>query len=416
MLPLLLTTLLACYRQTEGSYQYLAGHQIWKLGGKESALPGQLMADGLLDILDHSRKLQQVRVAPHHIDRVSELLQKDGISYEILVDDLASHVEGIENSERRRRDVSGNHQTCTESHCPEPLTDVYMRFDQMEWYLKQLNETHYPNVSLSSIGKSHENRDIWLLHIKSNKPDARAIWIEGGIHARERISPAVAFGLISKLATGDGAKYNDFDFFLAPMANPDGYEYTFTGDRMWRKNRRANSHQRSNCYGVDLNRNWDFKFGVGASNYPCSEVYMGPSPFSEPETKALKDAMLERNGSLLMLFSLHSYGQDLLYPWGWTSQEEAENKDELVRVGQAFAEGAREIHNHDYDVVNSAGGLYYASGATDDWAYSETSARYAYTLELRDKGERGFLLTSEAIKPSIEEVWNGFQKILQNIG
>ncbi|XP_068242829.1 carboxypeptidase B-like [Palaemon carinicauda] len=415
MMALILWTLFLCCRLALGSYQNLVGHQIWKLSGKESALPGQLMTKGLLDILDHSRKLQRVRVAPEHLDRVSALLQKDGISYKILVDDLAAHIEGIENSERRRRDVSENQQTCTESDCPEPLSDVYMRFNEMEWYLKQVNETYYPNVTLSSVGKSHENRDIWVLHIKSENPEARSIWIEGGIHARERISPAVAFGLIPKLLSDKNATER-FDFFVAPMANPDGYEYTFTGDRMWRKNRRVNQNERSSCYGVDLNRNWDFKFGVGASSYHCSEVYMGPFPFSEPETKALSDAMLEQKDTLLMLFSLHSYGQDLLYPWGWTSTEDAPNKNELIEVGRAFADGAQEIAGHDYEVVNSAGGLYYASGATDDWALGKMGVKYVYTLELQDKGSRGFLLESEAIKPSIEEVWNGFKKALEIIG
>ena len=104
-----------------------------------------------------------------------------------------------------------------------------------------------------------------------------------GIHAREWIAPAVAAYVIQQLSESKEAhKYIDkFNFYLLPVANPDGYEYTRQSvrklicwvlgfelirmlflqedNRMWRKNRRKN--EGSKCYGVDLNRNFDFKFG-----------------------------------------------------------------------------------------------------------------------------------------------------------
>merc|ERR1712223_1157798 len=63
------------------------------------------------------------------------------------------------------------------------------------------------------------------------------------------------------------------DWYVAPLLNPDGYEYSHTNDRMWRKNR-SPPPSGSSCYGVDLNRNWDtIGFGLGAtSTNPCRET------------------------------------------------------------------------------------------------------------------------------------------------
>ena len=74
---------------------------------------------------------------------------------------------------------------------------------------------------------------------------------------------------------------------LVPVLNPDGYEYSRTTDRMWRKNRRKNSG--SKCDGVDLNRNFEKGFGTASSGNPCHEDFRGPEAFSEPESAALRD-------------------------------------------------------------------------------------------------------------------------------
>ena len=95
---------------------------------------------------------------------------------------------------------------------------------------------------------------------------------------------------------------------LVPVLNPDGYEYSRTKDRYWRKNRRKNSGSKCDegiqhhgfedaangvmvdSYGVDLNRNFGKGFGEGgASTDPCSIFYTGPEAFSEPESAALRD-------------------------------------------------------------------------------------------------------------------------------
>lgn len=97
----------------------------------------------------------------------------------------------------------------------------------------------------------------------------------------------------------------DADWYVLPVVNPDGYEFSHTTDRLWRKTRSMHElptaasgrlFKRPPCAGVDLNRNWDFNWGdrAGASDDPCSDQYAGPRPFSEPEAKATAAFILRR--------------------------------------------------------------------------------------------------------------------------
>ena len=84
-----------------------------------------------------------------------------------------------------------------------------------------------------------------------------------------------------------------FNFHLLTMANPDGYNYSRTVDNDWRKNRRPRGKKCPNgeeAVGVDLNRNFDDKWGLtGASDDPCDRyTYMGHEPGSEVETQAIE--------------------------------------------------------------------------------------------------------------------------------
>jgi len=80
----------------------------------------------------------------------------------------------------------------------------------------------------------------------------------------------------------------DTDYYILPVVNPDGYEYSFTSERLWRKNRRKVSSV--NCSGVDLNRNFGYRWGgKGTSRNVCHDTYSGTGPFSEPETDAIRN-------------------------------------------------------------------------------------------------------------------------------
>jgi murein tripeptide amidase MpaA len=80
-----------------------------------------------------------------------------------------------------------------------------------------------------------------------------------GIHAREWIAPAMATYLMNELLEGKGRHFLDqFNFYILPSANPDGYEYSRTNNRLWRKSRSPGISQY--CMGVDINRNFESFF------------------------------------------------------------------------------------------------------------------------------------------------------------
>ncbi|HMP31616.1 MAG TPA: M14 family zinc carboxypeptidase, partial [Saprospiraceae bacterium] len=90
------------------------------------------------------------------------------------------------------------------------------------------------------------------------------------------------------------------------------------GGGMWRKN--AYKNAAGTVVGVDLNRNYGYKWGYdneGSSINPASETYRGPSAFSEPETQAMSSFVTDHNFKLCLNF--HSHGNFLIHPWGHTT-------------------------------------------------------------------------------------------------
>jgi hypothetical protein len=118
-------------------------------------------------------------------------------------------------------------------------------------------------------------------------------------HAREWISTEVARRLLHWYidqwrANNKDIKrlLKDVELWFVLVHNPDGYEYTFDVERLWRKNLRDNDGNGiiNNNDGVDPNRNysehWNYDTEGSSSLFP-SQTYRGPGPESEPETKAL---------------------------------------------------------------------------------------------------------------------------------
>lgn len=133
-----------------------------------------------------------------------------------------------------------------------------------------------------------------------------------------------------------------FNWFIVPVANPDGYIYSFEKDRFWRKTRSRNITVNKWCVGVDANRNWGGKgWGeIGATRSPCSNIYAGSVPFSEPEVAALKRFIETDVQDLKIYISLHSYGQLFLSPWGYTS-DKPDNHDDQMRAAELAVEAIK---------------------------------------------------------------------------
>jgi hypothetical protein len=145
---------------------------------------------------------------------------------------------------------------------------------------------------------------------------------------------------------------------------------------MWRKNRRTNS---DGSYGVDLNRNYGYKWGYdnnGSSPDPSSDVYRGTAAFSEPETQAIRDFAYAHDFASAV--SCHTSGDHLIFPWGYTI-----NACPEVDWFSTYSEEATTLSGYDYGNVYQTLN-YFANGTTPDWMYGEQTSKekiYGFTPE-----------------------------------
>ncbi|XP_013105808.2 carboxypeptidase B isoform X3 [Stomoxys calcitrans] len=264
----------------------------------------------------------------------------------------------------------------------------------------------FPNICrLYTIGKTAEGRDLKVLRISENaEENANQIWIDGGTHAREWITPATVTYIIQRLMAKwdeQPAYIRDKTWYFMPMVNPDGYVYSRQIDRLWRKNRAPHS-KRSRCIGVDINRNFNIGWNtVGSSKDPCKFTYHGPAPFSEMETQAILN-FFEDKTDMVAYLTFHSYGQMLLYPYGHKAARYM-YAPALKRVGNEAAQIIKQKTGRKYRVGSRNEWLPPAGGGADDWACSKLGAKYVYTIELRDRGNFGFILPpSQIIQTAFE--------------
>jgi Zinc carboxypeptidase len=281
----------------------------------------------------------------------------------------------------------------------------------------------YPDyIRRYPIATTWNGNTVWAYRFFNNLTGDRLVrqsfLITCGIHAREWISPAVGLHVMDKLIQSSFTRSGftltvpvGTAFYIVPSLNPDGYIHSWTSDRMWRKNRRNNG---SGVFGVDLNRNFSKGWGLnsGSSGTPSSATYRGPSAFSEPETNGLR-AFLDTIPPVAAHIDFHSYGQYVLWSWGYTTAL-APGDSWLRATGLQMKQSIFDEHGMNYTAGPTSTTLYMVSGKGPDYTYDRSNAA-AYTIELRDTGQNGFLLPENQIIPTQEEAWEGFAKLVQRM-
>jgi carboxypeptidase A2 len=274
------------------------------------------------------------------------------------------------------------------------------------------------NCELYSIGTSVEGRSIWTLKISKDEAGRQGVWYDATIHAREWLATATHLKITTRLideyeTNADARRLIDtYDWYLTPVANPDGYVYTWDSDRLWRKNRSPNDG--AACMGTDLNRNFDEHWGnAGSSALACSETYHGPTAGSEPETQALQSEAVRLGSSLITSIHMHTYGQYWLIPWGsyaadGTTCNIADDDAEMMVCAEAAANAIENTYNTDWLRGNSCNVIYPASGITMDYFKAVGGVKYTATPELRGNS---FVVAASQIELSFNEVWNGFMAL-----
>jgi len=328
------------------------------------------------------------------------------------------HIENLRNLVERELNELKDRVVFKAGDHPNKITvNQYHTMDEILAYLASVVST-YPNMaSIVNIGSSLQNRALTAVKIGTPGVNKPGFWIDGGIHAREWITTATIVYIINELTTNPQytTLLSKVDFYLMPVVNADGYTYTWTNDRMWRKTR---SGPRNGCYGVDPNRNWNMQWGVaGASSNPCSETYDGPSPFSEIEPKSVSDFLTANKASMKAYFNLHSYSQDWMYPFGYAANTYPADVQKLRAISAQAVAAIRAVNGLTFQYGSIVDIVYPASGGTIDWTNAVAGIDYSFAMELRPDGNsaNGFVLPASQIIAGASEAWAGIMVVVNMV-
>lgn len=224
------------------------------------------------------------------VQKFKDYLDYENIKYDVLLRDVQQSIL-YENPKITKRE-----QIELEVVQGHPLTWYrYHRFGDILKYIYYVQRKYSKYVELIHIGESFEGRPIIVMRIayepgndntetsskiskfierrKRKQSNKQAIFIEAGTHAREWTTSAVltnmieqlvkkisvngkdnrnmrlsVFNLTSTQSDTEGESIRSVDWYLMPMLNPDGYEYSHLYDRFWRKTR--SRHSNRNNYGI----------------------------------------------------------------------------------------------------------------------------------------------------------------------
>lgn len=285
-------------------------------------------------------------------------------------------------------------------------------------------------TNMTSIGKSFEGRDILAFRVGQPNPDEKGprktILVTGGLHGREWISTSTVCYLLWSMVKSFGTDQlitkllTHFDIIFIPVLNPDGYDYTWQQDRLWRKSRQQTKMRF--CRGMDLDHAFGYEWeSTQHQTDPCSESYGGDEPFQAIEASDLArwaKNQTDNGVNFVGYLDLHSYSQQILFPYSYSCSVDPPNRENLEELAVGLAKAIRLRSGEPYTVASACEGALARSysatnsfprvesggGSAIDWFYHEVKARYSYQIKLRDTGSYGFLLPKDNILPSGQEM------------
>lgn len=395
-----------------------------------------------LDVWAFTDEFVDVRLHADEVSPLLSLLPKSlHTSHSILIPDLATAVYEAQplngdaksiTSERVYADLSGSRNGAGDNL----FFQDYQSLSVIVRWMRLLEAMFPSYVRYVPIGQSFEGRDIPALRLGVPAPSSpdnprKTILVTGGLHAREWISTTTVNYVAWSFITSFGKEpmitklLDEFDIVFMPVVNPDGFEYTWHVDRLWRKSRQQTNLRY--CRGLDLDHAFGYEWDSAIiESDPCSESYGGEQPFQAIEAQRLAD--WARNETLhdvkfVGLLDLHSYSQQVLFPYAFSCASDPPNLENLEELGAGIAKAIRISNGESYMVTSACEGAVAAQesdrnrdeirpriesggGSAIDWFYHEMRAHYSYQIKLRDTGSYGFLLPRDQIVPTGEEIFN----------
>ena len=306
-------------------------------------------------------------------------LQAHAVPFMVLIDDWKSYYQSRRLTEMRSQGSALSTTTLRNFHLGSlggflTFREVVAEMDSMR--------SAYPSLisRKDSIGRSTEQRAIWCVKISRNadvEADVPRALYTGLHHAREPEGMMQLVYFMWYLLENYGmepevtALLDHRELYFVPVVNPDGYVYNestdSTGGGLWRKNRRVNADR---SIGVDLNRNYGFEWGFdefGSSGLPDNDTYRGTTPFSETEIQAIRDLCVSKRFAVALNY--HSFGNELVYPWGYSDTE--------TRDSVRFRSLAGDLTAVNHYLTGTGGQTvgYSTNGDADDWMYGDTLSK-----------------------------------------
>mgnify|MGYP001034222882 CR=1 FL=1 len=286
-------------------------------------------------------------------------------------------------------------------------------------------QSAYPSiVSVDTLGvSSEEGLDIWGVKLSDNvdvDEDEPVVLYNGVHHAEEVMGLEVIMWMLDELTAAYGVNdtvtswIDGAEIWFIPMLNPEGHSVVVAGtDTTWRKNKRDNNGNGIfdlNYDGVDFNFNYDFNWSEGGSDLPASEYYRGPEPFSESETRLIRDFCLTHKP----VFSLNyhsprsSDGDLVYYPWYWPLEGFAPDHYAIYDIVTELCD--RTLTEEDEPYSSYYG--YADAGKCRNWQYGVVGT-FGYTMEIlsylcQPGGDR--------VDAICERVANGSYYLLERLG
>lgn len=360
---------------------------------------------------------------------LEQFMEKHKIyDYEVIIEDLVSTIQELY-EENKEEDESKVQTETFGIQGEKGFLKKYRTLQEMYDWFDMLSGQYPSLVSVENFGKTYKGNFLKGLFISSNRhevnPTNKTIIITAGLHAREWISISTANYILDQLLGKYGVSdpetnYIDhLNIFIIPVLNPDGYEYTWTNDRLWRKNRQILESSPLYCRGIDIDHSFSYQW-ADDHTWPCDEDYNGEYPLEAQEARLLaymlNDTLkLHDHLQLQGFIDLHSYSQEILYPYSYSCDHEPRDKENLLELAYGLSKAIRINSNKVYNVflacedknVDLTPGA--GSGSLLDYMYSSVRAHWAFQIKLRDTGSHGFLLPKKFIVPVGAEVYEALK-------
>ncbi|KRY57735.1 Carboxypeptidase A6 [Trichinella britovi] len=320
-------------------------------------------------------------VPPSSVNLLIESLEKSKISYSNITDvfrkNFNNHVQMLKDKK---------HKMKTSKILSTFTLNEYHTLAEIHWYMQALSRKHPQIVKLINIGYSSEGRPLLAVKLAENYENTKEI----------------QFIL------------NKYSFYILPVVNPDGYDYSWKSERFWRKSRsKHNCTFWSCCVGVDLDRN--FNISIDLRGHPCRPDYPGPFPFSESETRAVSKFLSENQQHILLAISLHSFGKLLTVPYSFKS-DEVENSNFQTYTARHFLQ-ATAFKNEFYTLTQAYKNYKFSIGQEMDWIRLFTNIPLAYSIKLPPTPNEpyGFLLPEDHIVPVSIQAFEGILNMVKSL-